>query len=336
MRADLRFTAMGTRARILVVDGPDDLPNQLAQRVRDLEQQWSRFIPTSEISRLNQAGGAPVPVSPDTMRLLSCAIDGWEVTYGLFDPTVLGDIERAGYDRTFDELVDRDQVSQDLRRSWLGRGASGIELDRDTGIARLPAGVGFDPGGIGKGLATDLVADEALAAGAAGVLVDLGGDIRVAGRPPAPAEDWTIEIDDPFGGLPLGAVALHEGAVASSSRLRRRWSVDGQTRHHLIDPRSGVPVEGDVAAVTVVAALGWQAEVLAKAAFVGGAVQGLGLVAQVGGAALLIDAAGQMVPGPGWERYGRDLHADADDGTSFDATEANRPNHPTDPFGQVA
>lgn len=146
----------------------------------------------------------------------------------------------------------------------------------------------------------------------------------------------SIEIDDPFGGLPLGAVALHEGAVASSSRLRRRWSVDGQTRHHLIDPRSGVPVEGDVAAVTVVAALGWQAEVLAKAAFVGGAVQGLGLVAQVGGAALLIDAAGQMVPGPGWERYGRDLHADADDGTSFDATEANRPNHPTDPFGQVA
>ena len=73
----------------------------------------------------------------------------------------------------------------------------------------------------------------------------------------------------------LHAVGLGEGAVATSSRLRRRWSVDGQPRHHLIDPRAGHPVEGEVASVTVVAALGWQAEVLAKAAFIGGAVQGL-------------------------------------------------------------
>jgi len=312
MRAELRFAAMGTQARILVVDGPDDLPTLLARRVAELEQQWSRFVPTSEVSRLNGAGGSPVPVSPDTLHLLSCAIEGWELTYGLFDPTVLGDLERAGYDRSFDELVDRDQPSAEARRSWLVRGASGIEIDLDTGIARLPAGVGFDPGGIGKGLAADLVVDEALAAGAAGVLVDLGGDIRVAGRPPAPSTGWTLEIEDPFGGLSVGAVSLGEGAVATTSRLRRRWSVDGQPRHHVIDPRHGEPADGDVAAVTVVAALGWHAEVLAKAAFVGGPVQGLGLVDQIGGAALLIDSAGHTSESRDWSRYGRDLPDSAD------------------------
>jgi thiamine biosynthesis lipoprotein len=313
MRAELRFAAMGTQARILVVDGPDDLPARLARRLSELEQRWSRFIPTSEVSRLNRADGSPVPVSPDTRRLLSCAIDGWEITYGLFDPTVLGDVERAGYDRTFEELRDRDRPSPDARRSWLVRGASGIEIGADTGLARLPAGVGFDPGGIGKGLAADLLVEEALAAGAAGVLIDLGGDIRVAGQPPTPDAGWTIDIEDPFAGLPLGAVGLGEGAVATTSRLRRRWSIDGQPRHHLIDPRRGEPTEGDVAAVTVVAALGWQAEVLAKAAFVGGPVQGLGLVDQIGGAALLIDSAGRTTESAAWSSYGRPMPDAADE-----------------------
>jgi thiamine biosynthesis lipoprotein len=303
---------MGTWCRVLVVDGPADLPRRLADRVRGLEARWSRFVPDSEISRLNGAGGEPVPVSEDTVRLLRCAVEGWETTYGLFDPTVLGDVARAGYDRSFDQIeASGGRPGRTSGRttgpgpgSWLVRGASGIDIDPDRGVATLPDGVGFDPGGIGKGLAADLLVEDALAAGAAGILVELGGDLRVAGTPPAPARDWTIDVDDPFGGLPLASVTLAEGAVASSSRLQRRWSVDGQTRHHLIDPRVGVPVADDVAAVTVVAALGWQAEVLAKAAFVGGPVQGLGLVAQVGGAGLVIDDRGHPIAGPGWERFG--------------------------------
>jgi len=185
----------------------------------------------------------------------------------------------------------------------------------EAGWARLAPGIGFDPGGIGKGVAADLIADEALAAGAAGVLVDLGGDVRVAGRPPASAPHWSIEIDDPLtsrpfdsqssSDLPIGVVDLAEGAVATSSRMKRHWTIAGETRHHLIDPRLGQPVDSGVAAVTVVAALGWQAEVLAKAAFVGGPVQGLGLVAQLGGAALLIDEYGHQIAGDGWSRYFR-------------------------------
>jgi len=297
---------MGTRARVLVVGGPPGLSDRLEQRVHDLEALWSRFVPDSEISRLNRAGGARLVVAPETARLVDCAISGWEATYGLFDPTVLGDLERAGYDRSFDELPLGGRVTRPLRQpSWLVRGCSAIEVDLDAGTARLPAGVGFDPGGIGKGLAADIVAEEALAAGAAGVLVDLGGDVRVAGRPPRSDRNWVIDIEDPFGGPAFGYLELTDGAVATSARTRRRWSIDGEPRHHLIDPLLGMPVDSDIVAATAVAGSGWQAEVLAKAAFVGGPVQGLGLVDQLGGTALLVDDAGRRAAGPGWDTFGR-------------------------------
>ncbi len=178
---------------------------------------------TSEISRLNRAAGAAVPVSGDTLELLAHAMEGWDATYGLFDPTILGDLERAGYDQSFERVGGHDPDTDELsrhpaaagawavpaapsqvgagpaRRSWLVRGCGDLELDHQAGTARLPAGVGFDPGGIGKGFAADLVAAQAMDAGAAGVLVDLGGDLRVTGEPPERHGSWRIGVDHPLG-----------------------------------------------------------------------------------------------------------------------------------------
>jgi thiamine biosynthesis lipoprotein len=294
---------MGTHARLLVVDEPAGLSHHLRDRVFELEARWSRFVPTSEISRLNHAGGAAVAVSPDTLELIAHAIQGWEATYGLFDPTVLGDLERAGYDRSF-ELITTPSADEPTTRSWLVRGCDHIEIDRDQGTVRLPAGVGFDPGGIGKGFAADLVSAEAMDAGAAGILVDLGGDLRVRGVPPERTGCWRIGVEHPVSGDSLGPVLLTDGAVATSSRARRRWSTaDGGRRHHLIDPLLGQPTDSDVLSATAVAANGWQAEVLAKAAFVGGPVQGIGLVGQLGGAALVLTSGGEQTCGPTWRDF---------------------------------
>ena len=136
---------------------------------------------------------------------------------------------------------------------------------------RLPFGVGFDPGGIGKGLAADLVAGELIARGAVGACVNIGGDLRVTGTPPH-AGGWRIAIDDPLGGRhappPLAVVELAEGGVATSSRLKRRWrGRDGEARHHLIDPLTGTTACTTVLTASVVASEAWRAEVLAKAAF---------------------------------------------------------------------
>ena len=98
---------------------------------------------------------------------------------GRFDPTLLGAVLRAGYVDSFERLEDG---VRPVRRPTLCTGAHRIEVDDDAGTVRIPDGVGFDPGGIGKGLAADLVAEELVELGAAGVCVNVGGDVRVAGR----------------------------------------------------------------------------------------------------------------------------------------------------------
>jgi thiamine biosynthesis lipoprotein len=276
---------MGSDVHVVVV-GDEALLFEARRRTGELERRWSRFLPGSEVSRLNAMAGNPVVVSPDTRLLVERALAGWRLTGGLFDPTVLGDVVRAGYDRSF-ELLDQDPGPG---RSHAGRGAADVTVD-EHGLVWLPDGVGLDPGGIGKGLAADLVCTELLAAGAAGACVNVGGDLRVMGESPT-GLGWCIDVEGPFDGVPIARVGLDDGGVATSSRMRRRWGSGTAARHHLIDPRTGDPATTRDPAVTVVAAEAWQAEVLAKATFLGGAGPGLHLVASLRAAALVVHADG--------------------------------------------
>src|SRR5205823_3187293 len=215
---ELSFRAMGSHAHVIVVGGPPGGAEEARRRIDDLERRWSRFLPDSELSQLTRRAGEWVRLSAESLLLVERALDAWRLTVGRFDPTVLGAVIRAGYDRSFDELgpAGGDTTSP------LAAGAAGIEIDGDR--VRLPAGVGFDPGGIGKGLAADLVVSEALAAGAAGACVNLGGDLRVAGEPPDGPSAWTVAVEHPASPEPVALLGLHDGAVATSTTLRRRWT----------------------------------------------------------------------------------------------------------------
>jgi thiamine biosynthesis lipoprotein len=301
---ELRFRAMGCDAHLLLVGGPPGLAGLARDRVEELERRWSRFRPDSEISRLNQLAGAPVQVSPVTLGLVRRALQGARVTGGRFDPTVLGDVLRAGYDRSFERL-DGGSGS-----SALGRGWERVVVDPAASAVTLPAGVGLDPGGIGKGYAADLLVEELRAAGAAGVCVNLGGDLRADGQAPG-GGSWVVAVGHPLRPGPAATVAIERGAVATSSRVRRAWGPAGDRRHHLIDPATGRPAATGLAAATVLAAHGWQAEVLAKAAFLGGPGQGRALLVAAGADGLLIDDRGGLHPTPGFGRFtgaGRPAH----------------------------
>ena len=102
---ELRFRAMGSDAHVLVVGGPLWLADRARDRVAALEQRWSRFIPDSEVNWLSRRSGSAVTVSPETVQLIAHAVDAWRVTDGAFDPTVLGDVIRAGYDESFEQLA---------------------------------------------------------------------------------------------------------------------------------------------------------------------------------------------------------------------------------------
>jgi thiamine biosynthesis lipoprotein len=277
------FEAMGSDAEVIVVGGTADLVDAARRRLEDLEQRWSRFRPDSEVSRLNRAPGEPFEVSDETALLIERAREAYRLTGGAFDATVLGDVVRAGYDRTFDQLgLDHPTV--------------------DGRTIELAPGAGFDPGGIGKGLAADLVVDELMSTGAAGACVNLGGDLRVSGEPPDGVA-WTIDLDHPWAPFPVLRLGIADGAIATSSTLRRRWVVDGVERHHLIDPRSGEPSDTDLTLATVIARRGWVAEVLTKAVLLAGGSHTFDIVGGTGAEALAVDDHGDVRASDGFAAF---------------------------------
>jgi thiamine biosynthesis lipoprotein len=295
----VRFRAMGTDVEVLAVGADDAAMDTLGALAVDAlearEARWSRFRPTSELCRINDAAGAPVVVAPDTFALVALAVDAWRTTGGRYDPTVLAALEAAGYDRDFDAVA-RDGDDAVGQRPAVP-GCDGVQLDRVVSAVRLPPGVALDLGGIGKGYAADGVSGELLEAGVPGVrgvLVNLGGDLRARGDAPEP-HGWVVDVDDPLDTGRTGLLALAEGAIATSTRLRRAWTRGGQARHHLIDPATGAPATSGLASVTVVAGEAWRAEVLAKAAFVAGPATAAELVAAAGATGLLVTDGGDVV-----------------------------------------
>ena len=242
-----------------------------------LEARWSRFLPDSDISRLNLAAGEPVQVDPTTITLLTAMTDAWHATERRFDPTTLQALLHAGYRSSIDDpgrvtVLPSGVVRLTEQHDGRGNGSptlNHIEIDRGTCTVRLPAGLSIDAGGIGKGLAADLAVTNALRCGAEGALVGLGGDLSMGGHPPDGGWMVAIEHPEPERGT-LGRVVVPGGGVATSSTRSRRWQRFGRECHHVIDPWTDAPSTTDLSSVTVVARSGWLAEVHATAAILAG------------------------------------------------------------------
>jgi thiamine biosynthesis lipoprotein len=160
--------------------------------------------------------------------------------------------------------------------------------------------VGFDPGGIGKGLAADLVVEALLDAGAKGACVSMGGDVRVAGEPPA--EGWRVGIANPFiDGDLVAVVMLADHGLATSNRLIRTWESRGRVHNHLVDPATGRSVSGLVSA-SVITGQAWWSEVLAKVAMVDRAATRT-VIPLLKGDGLYIDADAEVNADPGFARF---------------------------------
>lgn len=286
---------MGTTAHVVVVTPSAALADaalaHAETRLAGLEARWSRFRPDSEISRLNRVAGRPAIVSADTRALLSRAVEGWERTAGRFDPTVLDALVALGYDRDFDEIP---TAAGAAATPGAAPGCGGVVVDGFVGTVTVPRGVHLDAGGIGKGFAADLVAEELLGMGVDGACVNVGGDLRVVGDSPD-GLGWTIDVEHPLTGDSIEHVHCNDGAVVTTCRTRRVWGPEGDRRHHLVDPGTGRSADSGLAGVTIVAGRAWWAEVLAKAAFVAGPDDGARLVADHGASGFFVSDDGTVV-----------------------------------------
>ncbi len=227
----------------------------------------SRFDADSEISRLNAHGS--VSASPWFLSLLNQAQRAYEISDGLCDPTIAPSLISLGYDRDFDALTASDEALPSTNPS---PGWTAITIGDDNRVS-LALGTAIDLGASAKSAAADAAATTIAAQLGCGVLVDLGGDLRIAGS--APQGGWAI-------GLAMSAksaVAEHEidevvglaaGAMTSSSSIVRTWQRNGATLHHIIDPRTGRSAQTPWAMASVVAASAVDANALSTAAIIWG------------------------------------------------------------------
>lgn len=311
MGADVRATpgrrsyrAMSCTAHAVVVaDDPAALLDRVGHRLAELERRWSRFLDDSEISGLNRAGGMPRRCSQDTVTLVTALVRAWHATDGAFDPTLLASLVELGY------VASRTDAT---RRTSLAAGAHAIgrpdrvRIDPATGIVHMPPGTTLDPGGLGKGLAADILVDELLDAGAVGALVEIGGDLRVAGDPPT-GTAWPIEIRAAMGGAGQ-VVQLVAGGVATSSSRRRTWDTPTGRRHHLLSPRTCRPTGDDLAGCTVIgctviAGTAAWAEAFTKVAFVEGCATALAAYDRLGLAARVTTGDGRTHHSQSWAEF---------------------------------
>lgn len=242
------WSLWSTRAHLLVTD-----PRALTDAV-EIAERWTtavgdacdRFRSDSELSRITDASRGTA-VSPVLADLLDAALHAAAISDGAVDPTVGSALVALGYDQDL-ELVLRDGVPA---RVVLTAVPGWQRVDLDDGVLTMPAGLRLDLGATAKAVAADRIAAAVVEQLGVGVLVNLGGDIASAGV--AAGAGWQVTVQD-LPEDPATQVSLADGwGLATSSTQRRRWSVDGEVRHHIVDPATGRSVPSVWRSASVVA-----------------------------------------------------------------------------------
>jgi len=243
------FAALGTNCSLFAAGRSRAALLEGEFWVRRLGARLTRFSTGSELSRLNAAAGRWFEISEALEVLLRESLRAFEMSAGLVNIAVLPSMLAIGYTRPWSEgaTVATLDAAQPLR-------PLPDVLSVRRGAARVEPGTALDLGGIAKGWMADRLC-ECLGPNA---LANLGGDLSAAGAGPE-GNGWPVAIAD-------ATLMLRGQGAATSSVRRRRW---GEV-HHLIDPRTGLPARTGLAEVSVVAAGGFEAEVVAKTALLVG------------------------------------------------------------------
>lgn len=302
------FECFGGWASIAVLDPTNSEPDQtLADAEAFLlaaHRRLSRFLPGSELSRLNSDTRTTVPAEPLLLDLAAAAREAGELTDGMVDATMVSEIEAAGY-RDSMPAHPRRAATATARESIPGprngeieapagpspeRAWEKISTDRASKTISRPPGVAIDSGGIAKGLLADQVAS--LLSQFPAFMVDCCGDIRIGGTACRPRP---VRVESPFGGEAVHTLRAVRGGVATSGITRRSWrGADGAPAHHLLDPATGRPAFTGIVQATALAPTAFLADVHAKWALLSGPELGPSLL-PFGGVLVLSDGSIETV-----------------------------------------
>jgi thiamine biosynthesis lipoprotein len=296
--ASASWRALGTLVQLVATD-PAALPEArrlLEDDLAAVDATCSRFREDSEIRSLTAGHNH---ISPLLAEAIGVALRAARLTDGDVDPTVGAAMSAAGYDRDFKHIEPNGPPLRLTVRQVPGWG----EVRLDGRSLTLPQGVQLDLGATAKAWAADRSATRIAAQTNSGVLVSLGGDVAVAGPPPATG--WRIRVQDvtgPAGETPEGPyaqIAIRDGGLATSSTAARRWRRGGDVLHHILDPRTGLPAEPFWRTVSAIAGSCADANAASTAAIIRGR-RAPAWLTRLGLPARLVDATGAVFTVAGW------------------------------------
>jgi thiamine biosynthesis lipoprotein len=299
---------LGTLCRIeLFGGGKPELYGRLFSRLYEIERMMSTNLADSEVSRINRAAGiAPVPVSPELFTVLERALYFAEASDGAFDPTVGPLVDLWGIGGDYPKVPDGKEIEAALALvNWKDlelSGGTGPDVSETKGLVTAflrRRGMALDLGAIAKGFAADELVKILREEGTKSAVIDLGGNIYVYGTRPrvrsflpkaGEVVKWRVGIQNPLDdrGAYAGYLELDEASVVTSGVYERFFIEDGKRYHHILDTRTGFPVENGLLAVTITAASSMDADALSTAVFALGREKGSALAEANGAGAIFI------------------------------------------------
>jgi FAD:protein FMN transferase len=298
------FRAIGTVATVVVADSAkvEMAESILRREIEAIDLACSRFRPDSDLERLHRQSGAVVEVSPLLFEALDVAVAVARRTAGAVDPTVGNAMSALGYDCDFDQIGDVPPPPPEALGAVVG--FAHIHLDPLTGTVRIPRGVRLDLGSSAKALVADRAAARIAAQLDTGVLVNVGGDVAVAGSAPTGGWPIGIAVDSSTPGSDVDqVVAIHHGGLASSSTAVRTWMVGREKVHHIVDPSTGYSSTPYWTLVSAAGASCVDANAVTTAAVVWGE-RALERLHSFGQAVRLVRHDGQVATLGGWPEVG--------------------------------
>jgi thiamine biosynthesis lipoprotein len=293
----LRFDCFGGDCLVLV-DGEREAAERARQMLLEWHERFSRFQPTSELSRLNGDPRSTVPVSGVMAQLALAVRYAGSLSAGLVDGTLVGELEELGYtgdlapapplQYVLELAPPRQGAGRSPQQAWRR-----IEVDEQAGTVTRPPGVRIDSGGLAKGLFADLLAIELAVQRA--FAVGCAGDLIIGGAGGVTRE---LKVENPFDGSTLHRFGVARGAAATSGIAKRCW-LDAQARpcHHLLDPATGRPAFTGIVQVSALAPSALEAEVRAKAALLSGPARAAGWLPH-GGVIVFDDGSHELLEPP--------------------------------------
>ena len=263
-----RFRAMNSEIVLLAEGEVSQVQSGLAAAqnfIEASEKRFTRFSEYSEFSDLNRSAGKWFQASPDLFAVVKEAVFYFHKTNGLFDPSILPNLQRAGYIQSMDEIRRSGSAPQMASPRLICTSSfASVEFNETTSSIRLPVDMQVDLGGIAKGWIAERAAG-LLSQYSSSCAVNAGGDMFLVGYPGG-KDCWEVGLEDPRDPkVDISILLLQEGAVATSSVMKRVWKQGELSRHHLIDPRTGEPANTSWLSVTVLAPHATTAETFAKA-----------------------------------------------------------------------